>query len=292
MKILVTGSNGFIGKHVCEKLKKTHELMGIGTSTTSLVSNIEYYQCKIQSETFVDTLSKKIKKCEIIIHLAALIDKNDLNSNLIDVNCRGALNIVKLAKKIGVKKIINISGMTVIGKPISLPITESHSTDPKTLYHASKLMAEHIINLSSKYNIKAINLRVPSPVGPGMNQGTILPTILNNCLSNKSIVIYGEGKRRQNYIDVRDIVRAINSAVNIDSEGTFNIAAKTISNLDLAKLCIKITNSSSKIVFNQQIDPEENYSWETSTSKAKETFSFEPKFSLTDTINALLSFKA
>lgn len=291
MKILVTGSNGFIGKYICEKLKKNHKVTGVGTKENSGVSGIDYIQTNIESVDFVNKISKKIKKCDIIIHLAALIDKEDFNDNLINVNCKGSLHIVELAKEIGVKKIIHSSGLPVIGKPIIFPITEDHPINPHTLYHITKLTSEYIINLSSKYGIKPINLRIPSPIGPEMNEKTLLPTLLIHCLNNEPIIIYGKGLRKQNYIDVRDIAETIDDIVNLDIDGTYNITSEeVISNIDLAKLCIKMTSSKSKIIFNGKEDPEDDYCWKTSIDKAKKDFSFKPKYSLNDSINNILSY--
>lgn len=291
MRILVTGSNGFIGNYVCNQLKEDHEVIGIGTTSKSVVSNIKYYQAFIESSNFVSEIKEQVKFCDVIIHLAAYINGNNFNEKLIDINCKGTLNIVQLGKELKVKKIIHSSSLPIIGEPLVLPITEEHKLHPNTLYHTSKLMAENIINLGSIYNITPINLRIPSPIGIGMNENTFLPLILKRSLNKQDIEIYGKGMRRQNYIDVRDITEIIVKSVINEIEGTFNVASEeTVSNIELAKLCIKLTKSSSKIIYSDNEDPEESYSWETSIEKIKSVLLYKPKYTLNDTISGLLSY--
>jgi len=291
MRILITGSNGFIGNYACNRLKHEHEIIGIGTKHLSTVPGIIYHKANIEDQSFVAEIKKKVEHCDIVIHLAAQMDKDNFNYKLIDVNCRGSLNVLLLAKELGAKKIIHSSGLTVIGKPVFLPITEEHPTSPSTLYHITKLTSEQIINLGSQHNINAVNLRIASPVGIGMNEGTILPVLLKRCLKNQPIIIHGNGLRKQNYIDVRDVAEAIFATIDNGIDGTFNIASETvISNIDLANLCIKTTKSYSEITFNGKEDPEESYCWNTSILSAKKTFSFEPQYSLVDTINDMLNY--
>src|SRR5690606_14705274 len=125
----------------------------------------------------------------------------------------------------------------------------------------------------------------------GMNEETILPNIIKRCLKNEDVIIYGKGLRKQNYIDARDIAGVVGNAINSDIEGKFNIATdRVISNIELARLYIKLTSSKSKIIFNGVEDSEENYIWETSIEKAKRLLSFEPKYSISETITELIKY--
>lgn len=289
MKILVTGANGFIGSNLCGLLKKDNEVIGIGTKENTEVSGIEYHKMNIDSANFVTEIKDMIRSCDIIIHLAALIDKDNFNEKIIDVNCKGALNILKAAKALDVKTIIHASSVPIIGMPIDKPITEEHRTLPESLYHITKLAAERIIDMAINDGIKTVHLRIPSPIGIGMNRKTILPTMLKKCINNEQITIYGKGGRRQNYIDVRDICDAIIKVIQYDVNGIYNIASEeSISNLELAKLCISISDSNSQIVFNGLEDPEENCSWDISIEKAKRELMFEVSHSLVESIKNLL----
>jgi UDP-glucose 4-epimerase len=293
MKILITGVNGFIGKHVIKYLKEydCNNIHGIGRYDAFQGDmDINYYKADITDYSSLLQVVEKIKKCDVIIHMAASINMSFDDQSIIDINYIGTYNVCKLAQMLSCQKIIYISSLPVIGKPLQLPITEEHPQQPESLYHITKLSGEYLVRLMKKNGIIPIILRIPSPIGAGMNSGTILPIFLNNALLDKEIVLYGKGMRRQNYIDVRDIAQAIYKSFVSHAEGLFNIASpSSISNYELAKECIKITNSKSIIRFNGIVDPQEDYNWDISIENAKNVLGFQPEYMLADTVQWMLS---
>ena len=288
MKILVTGSNGFIAKKIIELLISKNTIFGIGIEKYSSNDLINYKHIDISNEESINDVIIFVKQCDVIIHTAACIDYNNDNNNLFIVNCIGTNNILRIARDLKCRQVINISSIPIIGEPKHLPITEDHELDPKTTYHITKLTSELIINQSKMYGIKAVNIRIPSPVGVGMNERTLLPIILKKCLEQDIISLYGTGSRKQNYIDVIDIASAISQCIENGVVGTYNIASKnTISNWDLARLCIKITESKSKIELLDITDPDDNFNWDISINKANNEFGFEPHISLEDSIKRI-----
>lgn len=287
MRVLITGINGFIGNNICNYLENTsgYKIYGIGRGVYRYSNNIKYIEADISDETQFEKISREIEEIDAIIHCAACIDKNDFNLDLIRVNCQGTLNILKLGKEKGINKYIYISSLPVIGKPLETPINEDHITNPNTMYHVSKLMGESIISIGEKYGIKPISLRIPSPIGVGMNENTILPTFIKTCLNNEDIKIIGNGERIQNYIDIKDVCEAVYLCLVKDVKGIFNIASNiSYSNRELANICKKVLNSKSKITFNGQKDLEEEFKWIVSVEKAKEILGFESKYSIEDSI--------
>lgn len=287
LEILVTGSNGYIGSFICEHLKKSHNIIGIGRSNSSKLENIKFINADISDDDFVALVSKEINSCDILIHAAACIDYNDLNTKIIDVNVRGALNVLNLALKLNAKKIIHTSSIPVIGRPVQVPIKETHVTYPETTYHISKLAAEHIFSLSTKFNIDYINFRVPSPIGPNMQKKTFLVKILEQCLIDEDIMIYGKGSRVQNYIDVRDISENIQKLLEADKSGTYNFGGTSISNKDLVSLCKDLTNSKSKII-HRYADKYDDYYYDVSVDKAVIDFGFKNNYTLKKSITDII----
>lgn len=87
--------------------------------------------------------------------------------------------------------------------------------------------------------MKKVILRIPSPIGVGMNPTNFLSVLFDKCLSNQDIELFGQGLRIQNYIDVRDVAEAINQVIEYPNSDLFLIAgSKSISNKDLA-FCVK-----------------------------------------------------
>lgn len=294
MNIVVTGCNGFIGKNICEWLKKKgYKVIGIGQEDTFHKYIDQYIKSDISSSSFIDEIIAKIDACSVIVHTAAVLSKDNFNQALIEVNCIGALNVFKVATKIRCNLLINISGAPIIGFPMMHPISEEHFVSPRSLYHATKVMQEYIFNLAEIYGIRSVQLRVPSPIGTGMNPKTILSVFLENCLKNEPISILGKGSRRQNYIDVRDIATYVIKCIeNQNVHGCYNIGVSdTISNLELAEMCKRISMSNSEIKFSGSEDPEEGVIWDYSTEKAIRELKFVPEYTLEDTIKLIIEKK-
>lgn len=96
MKILVTGSTGFIGSHVVDELvSRGHEVIGIDREMKWKNPNAKYFEIDVTNGVRVDTLVSEIKP-NLIIHLAGLLGTTELWQNVheaVDVNLHGAVNI-------------------------------------------------------------------------------------------------------------------------------------------------------------------------------------------------------
>lgn len=291
MKILITGSNGFVGKSIAKELIVGNYIIGCGTKEKSVIEVDDYIQWDISDEEIPKRLSDI--KIDIIIHAAASLAKDDGDKRLVKVNCMGTHQIYTLARKISVKKVIYLSSIPIIGVPGKVPIKENSEVNPITMYHATKAAGEYILNQLIKDGIHVINLRITSPIGPGMPIKTIVPIFLEKALNGRNIILSGKGKRQQNYIDVRDIGYAVRKLIdNSISDGVYNIASKdTISNYELAKMCIRITGSASEISFSNSKDLYDDWVWDVDTSKLTKAIGNFNKYgireSLTDIAGAI-----
>ncbi len=291
MKILITGSNGFVGRNIAKELIGGNYIIGCGTKEKSVIEVDDYIQWDIADEEIPKKLSDM--KIDIIIHAAASLDRDDGNERLVKVNCMGTHRIYTLARKISVKKVIYLSSIPIIGKPGNFPIKESTEVNPITMYHATKAAGEYILNQLIKDGIHIIHLRITSPVGPGMPVKTIVPIFLNRALNGENIILSGKGNRRQNYIDVRDIGRAVRKLINNSiPDGVYNVASKnTISNYELAEMCTMVTGSASEIVFSNSKDLYDDWVWDVDISKLTKVIGdfnkHSIKESLTDIAGAL-----
>lgn len=291
MTILVTGANGFIGKKIIESLlinESNNSLIGTSIEKESFfkADKFNYICADLSDSNFLDKF-KNIDKIDVIIHCGALINYEEHLLNLIKTNCVGMYNIIELMKNKKCKKIIYISSIQVIGKIKQLPIDEKHCTDPLTLYHSTKLFGENYLKNIS--NIQKFILRISSPVGNGMPNNKILKVFVKNSLEGKPLTLSGKGGRVQNYINIKDIVNAIKICIKDNTHsGIYNIASsENISNIDLAKICIKELNSNSQIIFNGLEDREEKDNWNISIKKAEEELSFKPQYLIRDVIKEI-----
>lgn len=281
--ILVTGINGFIGRNIPSELISKNDIIGCGRQNSPARPEISHYiQCELGNKNFISSILNSTGTVDTIIHCAASLYEN---SAIIQSNCQGITQILDLAKQLAIKKIIFLSSIPVIGKPVFLPITEEHPLAPMTVYHASKIFGENTLNLLQKENIQVIILRISSPIGIDMDKSKIFSVFIENCMQNKDLSLSGEGKRIQNYIHVRDIWQAISLSLDYKQSNVFNIAHEiSYSNYELAQLCIEQTHSRSKIQFTGKNDPEEENKWIIDISKAKQELNFKPQISLETSI--------
>lgn len=258
--VLVTGCTGFIGRYICmELMAKGYYVIGLSRRDADVPWVHQYIKADVAADDFVDYVSEQIDQCSGIVHAAAKMGYNSSDRDLILTNCVGANHVVQLACQLHCHRIINISSAPIIGRPLQHPITEKHPMLPHSLYHITKAAQEHIVDLAKQQGVSTAHLRVSSPVGAGMNVRTILPIFLSQCLKNQPITIIGQGSRRQNYIDVRDIASGVVKCLSEKAaQGCYHLTSdQTISNLELAERCIVWTNSHSEMIYSDVPDPEE-----------------------------------
>ena len=177
MQILITGAAGFIGFNLSKYLlKKNIKVFGIdninGYYSKSLkldrikelkkFKKFNFKKIDIRSENELLIFLKK-KKIDVIIHLAAqagvrysLINPTEFVQN----NILGFYNVINLAKKKGIKKVLYASSSSVYGDSNNFPLKENQIISPKNIYSLSKKNNEEMAEIFSKqFNIKLIGLR-------------------------------------------------------------------------------------------------------------------------------------
>ncbi len=292
MKIVLTGSTGFIGAALNTHLSTAgHEVFGLHArpNPSAAAGNPTDYLVDISDWTSVSQFASEIGSCDAIIHSAASLNMTLTAPDISAVNCTGTQNVIRLRQETGAARFIFMSSLPVIGRPLNVPITETHPTCPETAYHASKLFGEQLVRLDSEQNpnVASASLRLTAPIGPGMPRNRLLTVLIERALKNDPIELLGKGGRRQNYIDVRDIVAATEMLLTGRDGGIYNIAApRTISNIELAQLCIERCASRSSIVFKGE-DSQEDLDWNVSTEKAHQDFGFNANIEIEASIDAL-----
>lgn len=285
--ILLTGSNGFVGQEIAKCIAGEGHLIGLGRKAENQCPYVEeYVSADLSREGALDSL--KGRKLDVIIHAAANLDMAADDAKVITDNCLGTFYLTRLAVETGCSRFIFISSLPVVGTPKpdeTGMITEKNLPHPETVYHASKLMGEHLVSLLNRQGIQSTSLRIPSPVGVGMSAKTILSVFLQCARNGETITLRGKGTRRQNYVDVRDIAQAVLKAIQAPqlSECYDIVARQTVSNTELANLCIRMLDSQSEIRFEGQ-DSSDDVDWRADGSLAEKELGFVSQYTLEDTI--------
>lgn len=289
MNVLITGSNGFIGRNVCDFLRSRNiYVLGLGRQKQSIPIVDEYICCDMDSEQINDIISKvKVNHIDAIIHLAADMRKEPHNVEVVAHNCVGTQRLLEFAENNNIGVFLQLSSLPVIGEPKEHPITEEHPLKPPTVYHATKIAEELLANYADyMHGIRTASFRISAPVGPGVNPNTIFPTFVKKAMNGEDLILSGKGTRVQTYIHVKDIALALYLALNNkNAHGIYNLSSyNAISNKALAELCIKTLKSNSKVVFNTQVDIMDDYKWDVSLKRIKEDIGYEPCVTLEEAI--------
>ena len=254
MKILVTGSRGFVASAIARKLLADgNRVVGIGR-TPSAGGSCEYIPCDISNASVVDGMLKS-GSFNAVVHAAACLSNNVVE--LFSTNIVGTENLVRGCEKYGISTMVHLSSIQVVSYSDSA-IDESAEMRPPTAYHMSKAAGELLVE--NARGVRNVIYRFASPVGAGMPSGKILSTFVRKALLNEDIDILGDGSRVQNYISVDDVAAAVVRGLSVSRlRGVYNLSGESISDLELARLCINELGSQSRINVLKKVELREKW---------------------------------
>jgi len=244
MKVLVTGSAGFIGFHVSDYLlKNNNTVIGIDNINDYYDVNLKKSRLKIlkKNKNFsfhkfdlinakkLEDLIKKFK-VEFVIHLAAQAGVRYSIENpktYFKNNLEVFFNILEASKKNNIKHLIFASTSSVYGENNNFPIKEIYNTDkPISFYAATKKSNEVLAHSYSYiYNLPCTALRFFTVYGPYGRPDMALFKFTKNILENKKIQLYNNGNHSRDFTYISDIVSGIFSILkkNNNTKSLFNI---------------------------------------------------------------------
>lgn len=273
MNILITGSNGFIGKNVKVKLendKKNKYFFGTTSDSIDCIKFKKNY-CDIE-----ETLENETIEC--IVHLASSIPLSFENVEFNNIFLSNALmmdNLYKFSLKKNIKKFIYISSFG--------SMEDYNNYQIKDYYTLSKIHGEHVCAMLESKGIETASLRISSPYGPYSNPKNVLNIFIKDALMGLDINVYGTGKREQNFIYVDDVINAIELFINTNNKinGVYSIVSDSnTSMLNLAKIIKDICKSKSQINVGKHIDMQENFKPIYDYNRAYKQIGFKPKYNI------------
>jgi UDP-glucose 4-epimerase len=226
LRILVTGSEGFIGSNLVSKLSGSAEIFRIDIKESTNKKN--YHKIDLNSPELNDILDKV--KPDIVIHLAAQISVPDSLKNPksdLMINGFGTLNLVDAAISSGVKNFCYInSGGAIYDKNSILPITEEALTHPQSPYGASKLLGEYYVQIFCEAaEVKWSSLALSNCYGPVREHGKgVIYHFWKAISENRSPDIFGTDVTRD-FIYIDDVVAAIEKALDKPTLSRVNISS-------------------------------------------------------------------
>lgn len=269
MKVLVTGSDGFIGSHLVEELiKRGYQVRAfvyynsfnnwgwLDSLPKDIMKDIEIFQGDIRDPNGVEEASKDV---EAVFHLAALIAipfSYYSPDTYVDTNIKGTLNVLQAARKLETSRILVTSTSEVYGTAQYVPIDEKHPFQGQSPYSATKIGADRLAeSFYRSFQLPVTIVRPFNTYGPRQSARAVIPTIISQLLAGKTEIKLGALTPTRDFNYVKDTVNGFISIY--DSEVTIgeeiNIATqKEISVGTLASELIRQINPVAKIICDEE----------------------------------------
>ena len=309
-KILVTGSDGFIGSHLVERLVADgHDVRAfvfynsfntwgwLDTLPADVLDDIEIFQGDIRDPNGVREAMRGVNQ---VFHLAALIAipfSYHSPDAYVDTNIKGTLNVLQAARDLETERLLITSTSEVYGTAQFVPITEEHPYQGQSPYSATKIGADRIAE--SFYRSFGTPLTIVRPFntyGPRQSARAVIPTIITQLLAGKEEIALGSLTPTRDFNYVLDTVngfRRIAESPNTIGE-EINIATQNeVSIGEMAQELIKQINPSAKIIREEErLRPEKSEVQRLlgSNEKIKRLTGWAPQFTLEEGLAQTIEF--
>jgi UDP-glucose 4-epimerase len=270
MRYLITGGAGFIGSHLSDLLlargDQVHVLDDLSTGRLENVAHLKdnpAFATTTGSVSDEAVVGELIDGADIVVHLAAavgvrLVVERPVHAIETNVHCTEV--VLAHADERG-KPVLIASTSEVYGKSDALPFREDGdlcmgATDKaRWAYACSKAIDEFLAMAYSRERGLPITVaRLFNTVGPRQTgrYGMVVPRLVGQALEGEPLSVYGDGTQTRCFCHVADVVRALAALLDEPGArgGVFNVGTtEEISILELARLIIELTGSSSEIRF-------------------------------------------
>lgn len=288
---VVTGGAGFIGSHLVD------ELLGLGSRVivldleqTKKHENLQGFRCDISKKENI----KIGEDVDFVFHLAALAFPkacNDDPSLAFGSNVAGTMNMLMVAKELGVKKFVFPSSAQLYGRyPEYLPVDEKHPIEyMDNFYNLTKRLGEELcMSFYERYGFPVLFFRLFNSFGPRQKREYLIPTIIHQALEKKEIELWND-KPTRDFTFVTDTVGAfVKAAESNYCGGPINIGSgREVKVGDIARQIATDLNSEIRFLNKDVIGSMRLCS---NRSKAEKILGWEPEVSFEEGLNRTIQW--
>ena len=308
-KILVTGSDGFIGSHLTEELVRagyqvkafvyynSFNTWGwLDTLPSDVMKNVEIFQGDVRDPNGV---KEAMKETAAVFHLAALIAipfSYHSPDTYVDTNIKGTLNILQAAREQDLERVLVTSTSEVYGTAQYVPMDEKHPFQGQSPYSATKIGADRLAeSFYRSFQLPVSIVRPFNTFGPRQSARAVIPTIITQLLAGKEKIHLGSLTPTRDFNYVKDTVngfikiyeseRTIGEEINIATQHEISIG-------ELAEELIRQINPNAKIVCDEErLRPEKSEVNRLlgSNKKIKELTDWKPVYSFEEGLSETIS---
>ncbi|MCG8537634.1 MAG: SDR family oxidoreductase [Pseudomonadales bacterium] len=237
MKVLVTGSRGFIGTVMVPILLKE------GFDVTGLDTDLYRFCTYGDAPADIPTIEKDVRDVEkedlkgfdAIVHLAALSNDplGDINADLTyDINHKASVRIAEMAKEVGVKRFLFASSCSMYGKAGEDVLDETAEFNPVTPYAKSKVYVERDVAPMASDGFSPVFLRNATAYGvsPRIRFDLVINNLVAWAFTTGKILLKSDGTPWRPLVHIEDITQAVVCSLKAEQEVIHNLAVNVGSN--------------------------------------------------------------
>ena len=293
-RILITGGAGFLGSHLCERLlAQGHDIICVDNCFTGTKQHILHMMQNPRFEFLRhDVTFPLYLEVDEIYNLACPASPIHYQFDPVQTtktSVHGAINMLGLAKRVKAK-IFQASTSEVYGDPAMHPQREEYwgnvnPIGPRACYDEGKRCAETLFfDYHRQHDLTIKVARIFNTYGPRMhpNDGRVVSNFIMQALQNKDITIYGDGSQTRSFCYVDDMIEGFVRLMESrdDFTGPVNLGnPHELTILEMAETILKLTNSTSNIIFQTlpENDPKQR---KPDITLAKKELGWEPRYAL------------
>jgi len=303
--IAVTGASGHLGQWVVARLTALgHDVIAVSRRPldrptiegVTWARPVRTLTCDLSDTGCVAVLGGAVSRVRGGVHLAAHIPV-DTGRNLVSdaaatlrANVRGTIHLIMALGTARLDSLVYASTFEVYGEPQSLPIQESHRTEPETYYGASKLIGERYLDLfGESTSTPCCALRLPAVYGPGSRIKRALENFIAAAATGGPIAIQGDGSDRRELVYVADAAEAVVAALNVRPRGAVNLGSgRGYSIREMAEAVRNAAGGGVPLVHRERVKPRRDYALDIARARAE--LEWTPRTPIEEGIRAHLSW--
>jgi dTDP-glucose 4,6-dehydratase len=303
MRVVITGAAGFIGSHLSETLlDRGHSVVGIDNLLTGDIANIAHLTGRdfVFLKHDVTNYISVDGPVDLVLHWASPaspIDYLELPIPTLKVGALGTHKALGLAKAKNARFVL-ASTSEVYGDPLEHPQKETYwgnvnPIGPRGVYDEAKRFAEAMTTAYHRYHgVDAKIVRIFNTYGPRMriNDGRAVPTFIAQCLRGEDVTIFGSGSQTRSFCYVSDLVEGILRLAESSTNDPVNIGnPHELSIEDIAKVIIRMTGSSSRLIF-KPLPTDDPKVRRPDITRARTLLGWEPKVPLEQGLTSTIEY--
>jgi dTDP-glucose 4,6-dehydratase len=264
MRVVVTGGAGFLGSHLCKRLVADgHDVIAVDNLITSAARNVAELEDHDRFTLITQDVTTYLDipgDVDLILHFASPASPRaylQLKIQTLKVGALGTHNALGLARAKGARFLL-ASTSEVYGDPLVHPQPETYwgnvnPVGPRGVYDEAKRFAEAMtLAYHRTHDVDVKIVRIFNTYGPfsDPDDGRAAPAFITAALKGKPLIVHGDGSQTRSLCYVDDLVEGILRLAASDERGPMNLGnPREVTVLELAKLIIDLTDSSSPIEF-------------------------------------------